>query len=104
MKTYEGSNVVSNRKSEFGRRFIKMGGYLSTILMAYGIWLMFTLRAEAYIDPSVMTYVIQAVAGVIIAIGAAIGIYFRRAKRKVQDKLGIDETKEQESDDIVVKK
>ena len=82
----------------------KIGEYLSTGLMVYGIWLMFTLRAEAYIDPSVMTYVIQAVAGVIIAIGAAIGIYIRRARKKVQDKLGLDETKEQESDDIVVNK
>lgn len=47
--------------------------------------------------------VIQAVAGVIIAIGAAIGIYFRRAKKKVQDKLGIEDTKEQESDEIIIK-
>lgn len=97
MKSYEGRKRMVNR-------LVKFGGCLSTIIMAYGIWLMFTVRAEAYIDPSVMTYVIQAVAGVIIAIGAAIGIYFRRAKRKVQDKLGIDETKEQESDDIVVNK
>ncbi len=56
-----------------------------------------------YIDPSVTTYIIQAIAGVAIAVGAAIGIYFRKAKRKVQDKLGIEETKEQESDDIIVK-
>ena len=97
MKSYEGRKHMVNG-------LVNVGGFLSTSMMVYGIWLMFTVRAEAYIDPSVMTYVIQAVAGVIIAIGAAIGIYFRRAKRKVQDKLGIDETKEQESDDIVVKK
>ena len=60
----------------------------------------------AYIDPSVMTYTIQAVAGIAIAIGAAVGIYFRKAKKKVSDKLGIDENrnKEVESDEIVVKK
>lgn len=104
MKTYEGNNAASYRKLVITRAFTKFGGCFSTIMMVYGSWLMFTVRAQAYIDPSVMTYVIQAVAGVIIAIGAAIGIYFRRAKRKVQDKLGIDETKEQESDDIVVKK
>ena len=59
----------------------------------------------AYIDPSVMTYTIQAVAGIAIAIGAAVGIYFRKAKKKVSDKLGIDENrnKEVESDEIVVK-
>ncbi|MCI6977917.1 MAG: hypothetical protein MR930_04705 [Lachnospiraceae bacterium] len=55
-----------------------------------------------YIDPSVVTYLIQAVAGVVIAIGAAVGIYFRKAKKKVNDKLGIDENKnkEVETDEI----
>ena len=59
-----------------------------------------------YIDPSVMTYAIQAVAGIVIAVGAAIAIYFRSAKKKVSKKLGIDENKnkEVESDEIVVKK
>jgi hypothetical protein len=104
MTTYEGSNFVSNEKSVLTRIIAAIGRCLSTVMMTYGSWLMFTVRAQAYIDPSVMTYVIQAVAGVVIAIGAAIGIYFRRAKRKVQDKLGMDETKEQESDDIVVNK
>lgn len=64
--------------------------------------LLFGENGQAYIDPSVLTYVIQAVAGVVIAIGASVGIYWRRAKRKVNDKLGIDENrnKEVESDDI----
>ncbi|MDD7223481.1 MAG: hypothetical protein SPF36_03900 [Lachnospiraceae bacterium] len=55
-----------------------------------------------YIDPSVVTYLIQAVAGVVIAVGAAVGIYFRKAKKKVNDKLGIDENKnkEVETDEI----
>ena len=44
--------------------------------------LLFGQTGEAYIDPSVMTYVIQAVAGVVIAIGAVVGIYWRKAKRK----------------------
>ena len=55
-----------------------------------------------YIDPSVMTYAIQIGAGVVIALGAFIGIKFRKAKKKVNEKLGIDENKnkEVESDDI----
>ena len=55
-----------------------------------------------YIDPSVMTYAIQIGAGVVIALGAFIGIKFRKAKKKVSKKLGIDENrnKEVESDDI----
>ena len=59
-----------------------------------------------YIDPSVMTYVIQAVAGIAIAIGAFVGIYFRKAKNKINKKLGIDENKnkEVETDEIVINK
>ena len=56
--------------------------------------LLFGANAKAYIDPSVATYAIQAV-----------GIYFRRAKKKINEKLGVDENKnkEVESDDIIVK-
>ena len=59
-----------------------------------------------YIDPSVMTYTIQAVAGVVIAIGAFVTVYFRKVKKKVNNKLGIDENrnKEVESDEIIVSK
>lgn len=66
--------------------------------------LLFGANGRAYIDPSVMTYVIQAVAGVVIAVGAVAGIYFRKAKKKINDKLGIDENKnkEVESDEILV--
>ena len=66
--------------------------------------LMFGMNANAYIDPSVMTYMIQVVAGIVVAVGAAAGIYFRKAKKKVSEKLGIDENKnkEIESDDILI--
>lgn len=65
--------------------------------------LMFGLNANAYIDPSVMTYMIQVVAGIVVAVGALAGVYFRKAKKKVNEKLGIDENKnkEIESDEIV---
>ncbi len=58
----------------------------------------------AYVDPSVMSYTIQAVAGIIIAAGAAVGIIWRKAKKKVNTKLGLDENKnkEVETDDIIV--
>ena len=58
------------------------------------------LNVAGYIDPSVMTYAIQAIAGVIIAVG----IYLRKAKKKLNNKLGIDENrnKEVETDDIVI--
>lgn len=59
-----------------------------------------------YIDPSVVTYAIQAGAGIVIAVGAFVGLYFKRAKKKVGKKLGIDENrnKEVESDEIEVSK
>lgn len=66
--------------------------------------LLFGTDGQAYIDPSVLTYTIQVVAGVVIAAGAAVGIYWRRAKKKLSDKLGVDENrnKEVESDDIEI--
>ena len=55
----------------------------------------------AYIDPSVMTYAIQAVAGVAIAIGAVAAVFWRKAKKKVSDKLGIDENANKEVEDDI---
>lgn len=62
------------------------------------------VNVAGYIDPSVMTYAIQAIAGVVIAVGAFLGIYFRKAKKKLNNKLGIDENrnKEVESDEIII--
>lgn len=59
-------------------------------------------HVAAYLDPSVMTYAIQVVAGVIVAVGAVIGIYWRKAKKKVQDKLGIDENAKKEVEEDVI--
>ena len=74
--------------------------------------IMFTNMVSGYLDPSVMTYAIQAIAGVVIAIGAVAGIYWRKAKKKVSDnylidvnvQYGIDENKnkEVEGDDIII--
>lgn len=52
-------------------------------------FVLFSNVAHAYIDPSAVTYVIQAVAGVLIALGAAFTIFrhkifafFKRNKKK----------------------
>ena len=45
----------------------------------------------AYVDPSVMTYTIQAIAGAVIALGAVIGVTWRVMKKKTQKVLKIDE-------------
>lgn len=55
-----------------------------------------------YIDPSAATYAIQAIAGVVVAVGAVAGLYWRKAKKKVQDKLGIDENVKKEVEGEVV--
>lgn len=81
---------------------------LTTIIgfVSISSMLFFGRDVNAYIDPSVMTYVIQAVAGIVVAVGAGLGLYIRKVKKKVNDKLGIDENKnkEVESDEIIVNK
>ncbi len=56
--------------------------------------------AYAYVDPSVVTTAVQVIAGVAVVVGAVVGVAWRRAKKKVQEKLGIDENagKEMEED------
>lgn len=56
----------------------------------------------AYIDPSVMTYTIQAVAGVVIAVGAVIGIVWRNARKKAKQVLNIDENAKKEIEEDIV--
>lgn len=48
-------------------------------------------HAFAYVDPSVMTYTIQALAGVAVALSAVFGVMFRRTRRKLMKVLNIDE-------------
>lgn len=86
-----------------------MKGKIVTLgLAAYStccFMLLFGANGQAYIDPSVMTYVIQAVAGIVIALGAAVGIYWRKARKRLHDRLGMDENrnKEVETDEIRVR-
>ena len=74
------------------------------LVVSISAMMLFGITGNAYIDPSVTTFMIQAIAGVVIAIGAVIGIYFRRAKKKIDKKLNIDENrnKEVESDEVVI--
>ena len=44
----------------------------------------FSLAANAYIDPSAMTYLVQVIVGIVIAGGAAVGFYFKKLKRKLK--------------------
>jgi len=71
---------------------------------AFCSMLMFGMNASAYLDPSVMTYAIQIVAGLAVALGAVVSVYWRKAKKLISQKFGIDENrnKEYESDEIIV--
>lgn len=55
-----------------------------------------------YIDPSVMTYAIQAIAGVAVAIGTVAILFWRRAKKKVQDALHLEDKSTKETEEEVV--
>lgn len=55
----------------------------------------------AYVDPSVMTYTIQAIAGAVIALGAVIGVTWRVMKKKTQKVLKIDENQKKEVEEDV---
>ena len=76
--------------------------YLDRFIMSVGFALMLCGSASAYLDSSVMTYTIQVVAGVVVAVGAVVGIYWRKAKRKVENKLGIDENSKKEVEADVI--
>ena len=70
-------------------KYIKenFGKFLS--IMYFTVWyaVFFPLRVHAYVDPSVMTYAIQAVAGAVIALGAFFSVYWRRLSRRLRNKL-----------------
>ena len=55
---------------------------------------------QLYIDPSVMSYTIQIIAGAVITLGAVFAVVFRRVKKKAKNALNIEEKKEIEEDII----
>ena len=79
-----------------------MKKFINIVFLTACFMVMFAGQAHAYLDPSVMTYTVQIVAGVVVAVGAVVGILWRRAKKKVQNKLGIDENAKKEVEEDVV--
>lgn len=70
-----------------------------TVGFAFSI---FVSPAAAYVDPSVMTYAIQAIAGVVIVVGVSVGVIWRRFKRKAAKVLHIDENAGKEVEEDVI--
>ena len=58
----------------------------------------------AYIDPSAMSYFVQAIAGVAIALGVIGGVWWRKIKRGANKALGRDENSGKEVEDEIVRK
>lgn len=61
------------------------------LTMVAACWLVLARPAQAYVDPSVMTYTIQALAGVAVALSAVIGVAFRRTRKVLMKAFKIDE-------------
>jgi hypothetical protein len=73
------------------------------ILLLAAYLMIFTMpAAHAYIDPSATTYMIHAIGGIVIAVGSVGIIFWRRAKKKLKDKVGIDFDKNKETEEEVV--
>ena len=58
----------------------------------------------AYVDPSVMSYTVQAIAGVAIALGVVLGVVWRKVKRGTNKVLGRDENAGKEVEDEIVRR
>jgi len=58
----------------------------------------------AYVDPSVMSYTVQAVAGVAIALGVVVGVVWRKMKRGANKVLKRDENAGKEIEDEIVRR
>lgn len=73
---------------------------LKNLYFAICFVFLMALPVHAYIDPSVATAAVQIIAGIAVVVGTVVGVAWRRAKKKVQEKLGIDENagKEVEED------
>ena len=58
----------------------------------------------AYFDPSIMSYAVQAVAGVAIVLGVIVGVVWRKVRRGTNRVLGRDENAGKEVEDRIVRR
>lgn len=59
--------------------------------MASCLWSALATPALAYVDPSVMTYTIQTLVGMAVALSAVLGVVWRRARRWLLHAMHVDE-------------
>ncbi|WP_418954075.1 hypothetical protein, partial [Tractidigestivibacter sp.] len=63
---------------------------LGVVLVSACLLTAMATPALAYVDPSVMTYTIQALAAVAVALSAVLGVAFRRTRKALMRLLHID--------------
>ena len=59
---------------------MKLRATAKFIYFLLGFTLLFEMTSYAYIDPATTSYLIQIVAGVVIAAGATVGIFWKKIK------------------------
>ncbi len=69
--------------------FVHAALYVAALTFIW--WALLPATAQAYVDPSVMTYTIQALAAVVVALSAVLGVAFRRSRKVLFHLLKIDE-------------
>lgn len=67
--------IISLYKKRYVNKALLISIYYSVCLV-----FLFTINVRAYVDPSVMTYAIQAIAGIAIALGTFAGVYWRKVR------------------------
>lgn len=84
---------MANREAKriFARGGLVVADGMFPALIASILVLGFAPPAYAYVDPSVMTYTIQALAGVAVALSAVLGVVWRRVRKHLLRILRIDE-------------
>ena len=77
--------------SSANKMLLVIHGILFTLALTFVWWALLPATAQAYVDPSVMTYTIQALAAVVVALSAVLGVAFRRSRKVLFRLLKIDE-------------
>lgn len=91
-------NVENISRSSVVRILLGLHDALWAVACAVVLVPVWTTPAFAYVDPSIMTYTIQAVAGVAVALSTVLGVAARRSRKKLMKLLDFDENARREVD------
>lgn len=85
------STMRNSCSSAIQSRASFLHGAFFVAVLTFAWWALLPAIAQAYVDPSVMTYTIQALAAVVVALSAVLGVAFRRSRKVLFRLLKIDE-------------